>query len=148
MKFNIDLLKDKKVVINCRTQDEAIQFINYIDELVGSKSECNQWWIHEKFTCYSLNKNNSWSSCDIRFYKSAGYKILSFDEVLVKDDELWYKNSNNFPCLVVKNDGLYYETWGRASHCNSEVELCVNNEYWYVSDWRRVTTEEIKNLRN
>lgn len=84
IKFNIELLKDKKVVINCKTEDEAIQFIKFIDKLKGCKSAVNQWWISEEFSCYKLDKNNSWVCCDIAFYKRRDFKILSFDEVLIR----------------------------------------------------------------
>ena len=147
MKFNLDLLHGKSV-INCRTKEQAEAFIGYLDELNGSKSSSTCFDIHEQFTGYRLTRFG-WDYCNLGHYRANGYKILSFEEVLVNEnDEFWYKDPNNFPCIVIKTDGLYYETWGRASHYNSEVELCVNNEYWSVKDWKMATTDEIKNLRN
>ena len=54
--MNLDLLRGKKVVLRCTTEQEAINFIKYIDELRGSKSP-NISWHHNEFTCYKLNKN-------------------------------------------------------------------------------------------
>ena len=33
--MNLDLLRGKKVVLRCTTEQEAINFIKYIDELRG-----------------------------------------------------------------------------------------------------------------
>ena len=84
--MNLDLLRGKKVVLRCTTEQEAINFIKYIDELRGSKSP-NISWYHGEFTCYKLNENYTWDYCDIRycdvrFYKLRGFKILTFKDIM------------------------------------------------------------------
>ena len=58
----------------------------------------------------------------------------------------WYETCK-FPVLLIKLDGLYHETYGLASHCNHPNELCVNNAYEHVRDWRPLSNDEIDQLK-
>lgn len=58
----------------------------------------------------------------------------------------WYETCK-FPVLLIKLDGLQHETYGLASHCNHPNELCVNNTYEHVRDWRPLSNDEIDQLK-
>ena len=58
----------------------------------------------------------------------------------------WYETCK-YPALLIKLDGLSHETYGLASHCNHANELCVNNAYEHVDDWRLLTDEEIETCK-
>lgn len=58
----------------------------------------------------------------------------------------WYETCK-FPMLLIKLDGLQHETYGLASHCNHPNELCVNNAYEHVRDWRPLSNAEIDQLK-
>ena len=58
----------------------------------------------------------------------------------------WYETCK-FPVLLIKLDGLQHETYGLASHCNHPNELCVNNAYEHVRDWRPLSNDEIEQLK-
>ena len=58
----------------------------------------------------------------------------------------WYETCK-FPILLIKLDGLHHETYGLASHCNHPNELCVNNAYEHIRDWRPLSNGEIDQLK-
>ena len=58
----------------------------------------------------------------------------------------WYETCK-YPILLTKLDGLQHETYGLASHCNHPNELCVNNAYEHIRDWRPLSNEEIDQLK-
>ena len=58
----------------------------------------------------------------------------------------WYETCK-YPALLLKLDGLSHKTYGLASHCNHTNELCVNNAYENVEDWKPLTDHEIESLK-
>ena len=78
---NLIALIGKQTVVRCHTELEARELIRSFDEIRGSKSP-NICWYHDEFTCYKLNKNNTWDCCDVRFYKLRGFDILNFKDIM------------------------------------------------------------------
>lgn len=111
--FNLDLLINKKVAVNCKTKDEEEQFLQYLDKK-GIK-----WYGGDnifKYTHYFYNDYESKTSFTLEnkgllqyspieyFQELKEYKILTLDDLVIKP-------KNNFKKFGFKADfkGYIYE---------------------------------------
>lgn len=97
--FDLDLLIGKEVVVNCKTEAEEIEFLTYLQKLgikwcsgcAVSKNKEYRFEQYQQNTCFSLYYSKGLAYSDLDFYISEGYKILSLDDLVVKE-----KPRNNF----------------------------------------------------
>lgn len=145
-----------------RTNGTCEESINLVDNLSNSKSKEDMFEQYgfevPDFDCTILTKVN---------HDYVGY-VINNDTIIALSWSLsgtcytgvtytpkhnlnrikkpWYE-TYKFPVLLIKLDGLHHETYGLASHCNHLNELCVNNAYEHVRDWRPLSNEEIDQLK-
>ena len=85
--------KNDEIAINCRTEEEAIEFLKYLDSkglkwrdassLLGETC----WGYEEEATCYvSGTEGVEW--CDIDFYLQKGYYIIPYSRVDLSNNSL------------------------------------------------------------
>lgn len=86
--FNLELLKEQKIAVNCKTESEAQEFSKWAINLDNNTNDgvFSNWGVYRKNTCLRLaftdNKNVSYMWCDTMYYLQEGYKIISFNEAL------------------------------------------------------------------
>lgn len=94
--FNLELLANKKAVVNCKRKEEEQEFLTYLDSknikwITGSKIFNPTSYKYDRYkeeTCFKIDRNNELSFDEIREFKD--YTILSLDDIVVK------KKLNNF----------------------------------------------------
>ena len=103
--------------------------------------------VKDEYVGYIITDNDavialSWS------LSGTGYIGTTYDPEynLTPIKQPWYETCK-FPVLLIKLDGLHHETYGLASHCNHPDELCVNNAYEHIRDWRPLSNKEIDQLK-
>lgn len=85
MKFDFDKYKDQKVVMHCKTEEEAKDFCRVMDEAglfwkTGRTYKAvNNYDYFKKRTCYNF-KDGEYSA--IAFYKAEGYEILDWSDFM------------------------------------------------------------------
>ena len=95
MQFNWEefMNKDNKIVVHCKTEEEAIDFCKKMDEhgmkwcSGGSYLKNNEWNYYREETCYS-NKGEYTEKC---WYEECGYKILEWSDYM-KKSPIYYLN--------------------------------------------------------
>jgi len=93
-KFDLERLRGKKVVVNCVTKE---QFLNYKEFIyyIGCPIEYfNSWLDYKENTCIALNANLTWTYDEIDWYKESGYKVITYEEAMLKEDKL--KGDNKY----------------------------------------------------
>lgn len=88
--FNFGQWKNKRVVMHCKTKEEAISFCKEMHN-AGLKwannleyVSDNLWDVEKEKMCYDFN-NGEYS--DIDYYKQEGYEILEFSDIYNKLSE-------------------------------------------------------------
>lgn len=87
MMFNFDEWKNKKVVMHCKTKEEAEAFCEEMDKAgltwhLGHKySEFNYFGEHKQNTCYHFNRG---VYGNIEDYIKMGFKILEYSDYMDK----------------------------------------------------------------
>ena len=83
LKFNLEDFKNKKIAVNCDTEEQAVNFLSYLernnlkwsdDSLLSDESE---WFFYEKNTCYMCDSSGVGFSY-ILYFKKEGYTILDY----------------------------------------------------------------------
>lgn len=81
---------DKKIAINCRTEEEAKKLFEYAIngfEILNDNLFIHLWKNYQENTCYrfsySVFDNNkiSWGYCRKSYYEENGYKIITLDDL-------------------------------------------------------------------
>ena len=99
MRFNIDEYKGDNIVMRCRTQESANQFLKYLDSVgrqwrSGTKYPKNSQFAHYKDrTCYRFNRGEYGS---VGYFESYEYEILEFEDFDWSDE-----NSDAMPEVVL-----------------------------------------------
>lgn len=99
MRFNIDDYKGDNVVMRCRTQESAEQFLKYLDSVgrqwrSGTKYTKNSQFVHhEDRTCYRFNRGEYG---DVEFFEAHAYEILEFEDFDWGDED-----SDETPAIVL-----------------------------------------------
>ena len=115
--FNLELLVNKKAVLNCKTKEEEQEFLTYLDSknirwVTGSKifnPTSYKYDRYKKETCFKINKNNELSFDEIYWFKN--YTILSLDDIVVKKKLNNFKDYGfeaDFEGEILKKVGDYY----------------------------------------
>lgn len=88
--FDFDKYKGQKVVVWCKTEEEAKEFCKMMHDAGlkwcsgDSYLQFTNWFVHEEDTCY--NPNNGMFSDKI-FFKTEGYDIIPFDILKMKIEQ-------------------------------------------------------------
>ena len=86
MKFDITNYKDQKVVVQCKTLNEAVEFCS----LTNQTYKIDWWFDYKEETCYDLNRKEY---SNIKFYLEHNYTILEWESL----------NKNEFTKSDLKN---------------------------------------------
>ena len=84
-KFNIGRLRGKDVVVNCVTEEQAQNFINWVVSL-GEDIDSPYWETHKEDTCYCLHCN-LWVFNSKDSFEEQGYEVISYEEALEDNEE-------------------------------------------------------------
>jgi len=87
-KFNLEKLRGKKVVVNCRTKEQFLNYKEFIYHIGCPIDYFNSWLDFKENTCILLNANSSWTYDEIDWYKESGCKVISYEEALLKEDKI------------------------------------------------------------
>lgn len=81
---------DKKIAINCRTEEEAKKLFEYVIngfEILNNNLFIHLWKNYQENTCYRFsysvfgNNKISWGYCRKSYYEENGYKIITLDDL-------------------------------------------------------------------
>ena len=86
MKFDITNYKGEKVVVHCKTLNEAVEFCS----LTNQTYKIDWWFDYKEETCYDLNRKEY---SNIKFYLEHNYTILEWESL----------NTNKFTKSDLKN---------------------------------------------
>jgi hypothetical protein len=78
-----DKFINTQIVINCKTETEAIKLINYcisndIGWAEGDIQNNNLWYINKELTCYECDIDKELCVASIDYYKNSEIKIIAF----------------------------------------------------------------------
>ena len=112
-KFDLDLLIGKEVAVNCKTEEEANEFLNYLDSKNIKwndnkdifKPTLYKYGKYKENTCFCL-VFDSLQYSPLSFYKDIDYKILSLDDL--KNNFKDYGFEADFEGEILKEVGDYY----------------------------------------
>lgn len=88
MKFDKEKIMQEDVIIHCDEKWKAEELLKWADKQGyvwrdgDSFLQENNWGNYKKNTCYDFNVGYY---CDLSFYENNGYKILKFEEVVIKE---------------------------------------------------------------
>ena len=85
IKFNLKKLRGKKIAVNCRIEEQAKNFVDWVVSL-GVDDTLNPYWntpIGD--TCYKLTKELYWYGVSEESVKNLGYGVISYEDALLKD---------------------------------------------------------------
>lgn len=94
-KFDLrGLGEDIKVVVNCKTEEDAIDFLEYLDIMgftwygnIPTREDMSiRFNINKDKTCFNLNDGNILTWGSISWYKANGYKILDLSEIEIFEE--------------------------------------------------------------
>ena len=146
MKFNKELIMQDSTVVHCRTEEQANQLLEWADSIglkwiTGNsyKNYTNYISYHEQ-TCYYLYEG---TYTDLEFYKEKGYKILSFEEAIIKEDKVkpTIPEAVKLMCegkILVDKDGFEYYY---SSQVNSFMCGCCHEESLINGLWKEFNGE-------
>lgn len=109
MKFDFEKYKWKKVVMHCKTEEEANDFCRVMDEagLCWSTGrpykEGNNYDCFKERTCYNF-KDGDYSG--ISFCKAEGFEILEWSDYMNKQNKLFTKSDLRNGDVCVQSDGI------------------------------------------
>ena len=84
--FNLERLRGKKVVVNCKTKEQFEEYIKWVSSLNDLSSISNLWKDYREDSCLSLSDNLFWNNFDKCYCKRSGYQIISYEEALLKSN--------------------------------------------------------------
>lgn len=90
--FNLDLLINKKVAVNCKTKAEEEDFLQYLDKKgikwYGGDSifKYTHYFYndYESKTCFTLENKGLLQYSPIEYFQEQNYKILTLDDLVIK----------------------------------------------------------------
>jgi len=108
-----DFLKNNKIVVNCKTEEDAEEFLNFLASKYqmkwGSEKKSNEityWFSYKENTCYraELSYLNYGS---ISFYEENDYKILVYKNIKpesIVESKLNIKSSKKRRIFIIENN--------------------------------------------
>lgn len=147
--FNLDLLNDEKVAVNCKTKEELNEILNYlrnVDIKFGDMYENFDFDIYEDETCFSLNRNKEIIFWDYFLYKSFKYKILSLEDLVIKDKKTVNKRSvNDYNIGDLVNN---FKEYGFEADFKGEISFESQSYYigYVLEDGKKLPRYWTKNL--
>ena len=93
--FDLERLKGKKVAVNCKTEEQAQDFVNWVNSLGRETHPYPSWYIYGQLSCYILEKNLIWGRASKENYQKSGYEIISYEEALLKEPKKQVKLTSN-----------------------------------------------------
>ena len=127
------LNKDNKIVVNCKTKEEAKAFCNLMDkhELEWSSGdsyiELTEWESHKEKTCYDSNGSYS----EVNLYEEHGYKVLEFSDYdFTEEPEKVILNAEFYKEEIDDLQGFFMITrsTNEIEFCNGCCEDCIFNK--------------------
>jgi len=128
----------KKVVVNCKTEELANQFLKMADKFgykwcsVQSYIGNNRWERYKDKTCYEINIS---SYCGIDYYKDANYKIIEFNGFDNNQEILTYKElKENIVYQHIYDGGRFVIKDGRFNPIiRGAVNLWSSDISWFIA---------------
>lgn len=76
--FNLNDFKANKTVVNCKTEQEAIGFFNYLSKNGIKTLDDTKFDVYKEKTCYDYDPfDNSIVCCSVKFYTIIGRTIVN-----------------------------------------------------------------------
>jgi len=94
VKFDLKRLKGKKVVVNCRTEEQFQNYANWVSSLKDSNTKNNYWEEDRENSCLELSSELCWSYCNTEWYEELDYEIISYEEALLKEPKEQHKETS------------------------------------------------------
>jgi len=84
VKFDLERLRGKKVAVNCRTEEQFQNFVDWVKSLEIDKDNYNLWYKNKKHSCLCLDSDLYWRYESEASFKELDYEIISYEEALLK----------------------------------------------------------------
>lgn len=101
----IERFKNEEFVVNCKTEEQAKEFVKicYDNDIkwFESKSSVTNWESYEKFTCYRAEDGHDLMYCNTDFYREEEYTVITFDEFMKE-----YRDTKRFAKADLKSGML------------------------------------------
>jgi hypothetical protein len=132
MKFNIDDYKGK-YVMHCKTDEEADNFLNYLDSIGKKWCSGRSYLSNNCWNCYTINtvyNFNNDSYCNIDQAKRYGYKILEWSDFMnkkftkadLKTGDVVKKRNGEVEIVIKEFDVLLKpKEWNRLEDINNDL---------------------------
>lgn len=120
-KFDLSKLEGE-VAVNCRTEEDANAFLNYIKEynIIVYEEHLYEIWRDLKVECcFNIESNKTWF-CNKKWYLDNGYKVLDLSEIEVFENTQQPTPKNNF------------KEYGFEGDFEGEIFKKVNNELYGI----------------
>jgi len=130
VEFDLEKLKGKEVVVNCETREQANNFVKWVCSLGVDDESYSHWEDYMESTCYKLQDDLMWDMYDLDSCKYHGYKVISYEEALLKENKMEDKNKNSTESTEVKIKDEFIKkvkTEKIGVRINSKEELDI----WY-----------------
>jgi len=108
IKFNLERLKGKKVAVNCKTEEQFQDFVDWVKSLGKDLDNDNEWEDYKEDTCLRLCSNLTWDYYDIKGLRKIGYEIISYEEALLKESKEHPKETTEVVKLQKKITNLQH----------------------------------------
>lgn len=84
IQFNKQMLLDDDVVVNCKTEEEANNFLAWSNSFCVDKSIHTLFDIYGEAACYEVVSPVNICIQKADYYRAAGRKIISYEDALLK----------------------------------------------------------------
>ena len=84
-KFDLERLKGKKVAVNCRTEEQFQNFVDWANSLETDSGKHNHWGNYKEDSCLILKSDLLWAYGNIEWFEIEGYEVISYEEALLKE---------------------------------------------------------------
>jgi len=125
IKFNLEKLRGKKVAVNCVTEEQAQNFVNWVNSLGEDLYDITRWKYYKEDTCYCLERNLYWDKDSKDSFENQGYEVISYEDAL---DNALEDNKGENNMKEVKDEFIKkVKTESIGVRINSEEEFNI----WY-----------------
>lgn len=143
-KYNIKELISSDIVVNCKTEKQAKNFLKYLhsqgfiwdneDHLLLTETYFREFGVNTTYRL-SIDKKILYSS--VNFYRNAGYRIINLEDIEIKKPKkdfikiLHFKN----PCLTQQEYELIKDILSEyiSDKDFDKTTWQGNNEYYFIS---------------
>ena len=134
VKFDLKRLKGKRVTVNCKTEEQFQNFINWVNSLEDNNFKDNYWDDYKEETCLRLSTGLYWGFGNKYFYKEEGYEIISYEESLLTQPNKETKpdkDGDKIPLTVEQLKKFYLEAYNAGGLskivCGELSDKDINN---------------------